>query len=104
MNLNLSKPLKRLRGVRTMLDNDTGKVIRFVPLNTADRRLVNRNKQSRRMFLLMCEDADLIDMPGCSCNHCQNDWDCCGRMVPRSARMVFVKGGVKLVQWYYRNI
>ena len=41
---------------------------------------------------------------GCDCYHCQQDWDCCGRLYPATARVRDTRRGVRVELVHYRNI
>lgn len=72
-----------------------------IDANARDRRHMLRNKQWLIKDLM---DRSIISEHGCSCSHCQNGWDCCGRMFASSTRIVPAKGGVEVVQSFSRNI
>lgn len=83
---------------------DAGNRVVHVSMSVKARKAINKNVKTRRKFLDTLIENATVDFPGCNCNHCQNDWDCCGKLVPRYPRMVLVNGGVKVVQYYVRNI
>lgn len=73
-------------------------------MKAPEARAVMASRESRREFGKLLIEEGYADAPGCYCSHCQNDWDCCGRMVPGSPRLVRKGYGLLVEQHYDRNI
>lgn len=101
--MDLTRPLKPLSPSYRFTDEDGEYAVARVSfdLNRRERKAVRANLKS---FVRELEDEALVAEPGCWCTSCQNDWDCCGNMVPRRAQVKFRKGGVVVEQHYVRNV
>lgn len=73
--------------------------------NARDRKSIMKSRKARREFVLELIGTEDLENPGrCTCSHCANDWDCCGRMVPGRIELRARTGGLVAVQHYSRNI
>jgi hypothetical protein len=81
--------------------NGEGTEYRFFAAGAAARDAVLSN--SREYLKQMISAGDLPPL-GCSCSHCQNDWDCCGRLYPSHHSVLAAEGGFKVATRYERNI
>ena len=57
----------------------------------------------RETLPAMIEEG-LIAPYGCHCSHCLNDWDCCGNMFVWRNKIKRTRRGVKITQYFSRNI
>lgn len=93
--------MKALAPYVLTIDHDHSVVVCHVAMNAAERKEAVRDPV---VFIDKAMDAGYVTPYGCRCSHCQNDWDCCGRMVPGYITMRPVRGGVKLSQSFNRNV
>lgn len=63
-----------------------------------------RTRAQKRRFITQLMDLGVIDAPGCRCSHCENDWDCCGRLFVASTSVHRARRGLTVVQHYLRNV
>lgn len=92
--------MRTTKGYMTKLNNDTASMTFTVRASRRERRQYP-HKATWRWTL---EDLGFVQTPGCDCTLCRRDIDCCGQMVPYTAKLVPTKRGFKVVQVYRRNI
>ena len=87
--------------VRNNDEDDTKRVSFRIRLTASDRKQALRHRYT--MFMLL-KDCNYIQEQGCDCRHCMNDWDCCGNLYPSTVKVEPAKRGIKVTQFYARNI
>lgn len=60
--------------------------------------------KDRHKFISACREHGILPEPGCHCGHCQRGYDCCGNMFPSSVKVEPAKRGLRLIQFYNRNV
>lgn len=71
-----------------------------ISCNAATRRQLLRDRKDTRDYFLEGHLYPTV----CRCQHCLNDWDCCGRMIGWTPKLIPVKGGIKVEQHASRNV
>ena len=97
--------MKLLRGYRVSTASGVGgeyqRVLRAAMSATERRRW---QRMTKRQLAIAVEEHELAWPWGCDCSQCRRDEDCCGCLFPASWRLEWVRGGVKVVQRFERNV
>ena len=97
--------MRVIRGQLQMTYSEDGDDTGILPI----RFRMNKNERKAVLkapgkFVTACQDQFILPEPGCHCSHCRAGYDCCGRMFPTYVKVEAVKRGVRLVQFYVRNV
>lgn len=86
-------------------DDDDSATMRFgFRMRSADISAITRNRRAMYAFVRAQQAGGMLPEFGCNCSHCQNDWDCCGRMVAHYAKASRVKRHLVITFHYCRNV